>query len=121
MTFRERITKAMENYTNIAVPEGDHTVGALISAVMEIDDEAEAQEFWRGYVDYITIAYPERPSEPVCRSNIGWCFGEGMSNERKEMWIKVSGASHPVFGQMKPTTEEAFQAGIEAGKALSDN
>lgn len=117
MTFREHIYNAMQKYTHVkSIPEGDYTIGAFISAVMEIDNEAEAEQFWHGYVDYMTIAYPETPTIPACQSNVGWCFGEGMSEDKKAMWIKVSDASHPVFGQMKPTVTEAF----EAGKAWAD-
>ena len=115
MTFREHIAKAMEQYAHIKVQEGDYTIGAFISAVMEIEDETEAQEFWHGYIGYMTAYYPERPAEPVCRSNIGWCFGEGMSSNQRDMWIKVSGASHPIFGWMQ---QVLIAAGIETGAAL---
>ena len=116
MTFQERINKHMQHYAHVKVPEGDHTIGALIQSIMEIDTEEDAKEFRDGYTDYLAIKLPDEDSRTIARSNIGWGFGEGMASERVAMWVKVCEASHPVFGQVKPTQAAAFQAGIDAAK-----
>lgn len=115
--FKDTIAREMTKYQHLEIPKGDYTVGAFVSAIMKINNPAEAQEFWDGYLDYQTNAVPDRDAAAVCRSNIGWCFGEGMSDERKQMWVQVCGAAHPIFGTMTPTPEEAFQAGVDAAKA----
>ncbi len=119
-TFRERIDKNMESYTHLELDEGDFTMGALVSAIMEIDDEAEAKLFYDGYVVYQTN-YPgttlgDYPAEKVVKSNIGWCFGEGMKPELRDMWVRLCGASHPVFGTTVPSPQEALEAGIRLGE-----
>lgn len=113
--FSESIAKYMERYKHLDIPEGNYTIGAFVSAVMAIDDMVEAKEFWDGYLAHQTNTESDLDPAEVCRSNIGWCFGEGMSDDHKQMWINVSNASHPVFGTMTPTNEEAFQAGINHG------
>ena len=115
--FRDAINQEMETYQHITVEEGDYTIGAFVSAVMKIENPSDAKDFWDGYLIHQTAASPDLDARDTCRSNIGWCFGEGMANERKQMWIEVCGASHPVFGTMTPTPEEAFQAGLDAAKA----
>ena len=120
----ERDTKYREK-NGFDKPErnlGEHTIGDLISAVMTIDNKADAALFYRGYVEWLKNPPPgvekneiDNP-EQVAKSNIGWCFGEGMDDKMIEMWNKVTGASHPVFGSMTPTPEEAFQAGMKLGE-----
>jgi hypothetical protein len=97
-----------------------HTIGDFIRAVMAVTDEANAAKFYEGYLAYLE-ARPDReqPAEEVAKSNIGWCFGEGMKPEHRTMWQNVCNAEHPVFGARTPTPEEAFDAGVAAGKELN--
>ena len=99
----------------------NHTIGEFIHAVMAIDNEEDALEFYSGHVAYIQRQIDKgewksdaTPMQAV-QSNIGWCFGEGMSGERVSMWSKVCGASHPVFGTKAPTTGEE---GLKLGMAM---
>ena len=114
--FRERITVAMERYRHVVVPEGSFTLGAVVDAVMGIHDEETARAFYEGYVAYEAHIPSRHTPEELVRSNIGWCFGEGMEPQDKAMWIRVCGASHPVFGQADVTFKEAFARGIRMGK-----
>ena len=83
-----------------------YTIGDFVRAVLAIDNEDDAAEFYAGHVAHIqrTIDKGEWNSsstaEEGAKSNIGWCFGEGMSDERRAMWVKVCGASAtPCSGQ----------------------
>jgi hypothetical protein len=95
-----------------------HTIGDLIRAVMAVDNEADAKEFYRGYVEWLEAQPMDNgyTAQQVADSNIGWCFGEGMREERKRMWVMSTTASHPIFGRTSPTPEEAVRAGIRAGQ-----
>ncbi len=94
------------------------TIGDFISAVMAIDNELDAEAFAADYESWSAKNHPKNNATEVMRSNIGWCFGEGMDKERQKMWVKVCGASHPVFGQATPTAEEAFEAGRKLGESI---
>jgi hypothetical protein len=102
-----------------------YTIGDLIGAVMQIDNDADAQRFHEGYLEFLRWNW-EQPNadvsqtntpEQVALSNIGWCYGEGMSDERIAMWVRTTQAAHPVFGTMapRPTPEEALEAGRRLG------
>jgi len=98
-------------------PEGKHTIGDYIGAVLAIEKPEDARRFYEGNVEYLAAAPRlSDPPEKIARANLGWCFGEGMKPERVEMWIKVCDASHPVFGTKRPTAREAFRAGLKLGK-----
>lgn len=101
----------------------NYTIGDLVRAILSIHDEAEAAEFYRTYVEYIKVVNQLDPPENVAKSNIGWCFGEGMAPKEIAMWRKVCGASHPIFGSMTPlpSSEDAINAGLKAGQELRAN
>src|SRR5689334_18543821 len=88
-----------------------HTIGEFVSAVCRIDNEADACQFADEYLAWLTEHRAGFEPINVMRSNIGWCFGEGMSQERIQMWSKVCEASHPFFGRSLPSTDEALQMG----------
>jgi len=119
---KDRSYRNKNKFDQVERGPGVHTIGDLISAVMAIDNKTDAALFYRGYVEWLKNPPPgvekneiDNP-EQVAKSNIGWCFGEGMDDKMIEMWNKVTGASHPVFGSMTPTPEEAFQAGMKMGE-----
>jgi hypothetical protein len=93
------------------------TIAEFIRQVLAIKDPDDALAFFERIVTQLRQEHPEvQDPEMVVRSNIGWCFGEGMSIPCRKMWTALCGAEHPVFGKMErnPTPDEAFQAGIRA-------
>ena len=93
-----------------------HTIGEFISAVCRIDNEADAKQFAVEYLEWLKLhADGKHKPEDVLRANIGWCFGEGMSQERIEMWRKVCNASHPFFGTTLPSMDQALAIGRGLG------
>ena len=99
-----------------------HTTGDFIKAVFSIHSPMEALDFYRGYCIWLEEngQDPDTKRDPgrVACSNIGWCFGEGMDPKDIEMWSKACGASHPIFGDSKPTPEAAFKAGQDLGEQM---
>jgi hypothetical protein len=94
--------------------------------LLEIDHEQADRLFYvsnwpeelaDAYIEWLEVQPDSKlPSKQVADANIGWCFGEGMSNEKMDMWKKCSTASHPIFGTTKPTIAEALEAGMKAGE-----
>lgn len=100
----------------------NHTIGDFVNAVFHVLNGGDARLFYDGYLEWMNLRDPAKrsgqPATEVCRANIGWCFGEGMAPEKIKMWIQVCDASHPIFGQTKPSHEMAFELGVEQGKAM---
>lgn len=88
----------------------------MISLVLSIETDQEAQAFFTGHVEYLHREHglPLEEARDVARQNIGWCFGEGMSLDQRAMWRTVCQAYHPVFGEMRTnlTPTEMFEAGV---------
>lgn len=100
------------------------SIGDLIATVLAVDDEEDARWYYAGYVAYLKRLPAERKSgryieEQVARMNIGWCFGEGMTDERIAMWRRVCGAYHPIFGAMEPGTRPSAEQAYDAGWRLA--
>jgi hypothetical protein len=109
---------AQYDYSFKERPAGKHHIGDFIGAVLRIDNEFDMARFYSGYLDYLSgFSESERSGSPemVARFNIGWCFGEGMAADRIVMWSRVCRASHPVFGALTPTPEQAYEAGLKMG------
>ena len=93
------------------------TISDFMQAVLSIQGSMEALDFVHQEVARMKEEHPEE-KDPlgVLRSNIGFCFGEGMSIPHRRMWAAVCGAEHPGFGPEYTnrdfTPEEAFQAGV---------
>jgi hypothetical protein len=106
--------------------QGKHNIGDLIDAVLGIHTPSEALSFYNDYVEWIralrakkTVAFdPSSTPEDTARSNIGWCFGEGMPEQDVVMWSTAVGASHPVFGTAvnSMTPQQLFDAGAKTVK-----
>lgn len=96
------------------------TIGELYSAVLDIDNDEDARRFFGGYVEWLAGRPDCDDPEAVAKSNIGWIFGEGMAQDRIAVWVRAVDAAHPVFGKMtiKPTVEEALQAGMNLGRGI---
>jgi hypothetical protein len=116
MNFEERIRSHQKPTDAYRWP--NMTIGHLIKSIMEIHDEEDAKQFMDGYLPWLEAQVDlTEPPAYVAASNIGWCFGEGMSEEDREMWRKVAKASHPVFGSMRtePSIIDALAAGFSKG------
>lgn len=127
MTFQERIDEAMASYRERGF-EGkswEHTIGAFVTAVMKIDNDAEARLFFDGYLEWMREHIENKSLDPreVCRLNVGWCFGEGMATDRVQMWQRVADAAHPMLTYDAdgngPGAREALRAGMDAGRKLA--
>jgi hypothetical protein len=101
-------------------PEHNATIGDFINAVLEIHNPTDALKFYESYVEHLgKVLDPlQYNAEDVAKKNIGWVFGEGMSQELKDMWIILCGATHPVFGQEKHSSFEVFKMGLEMGRKI---
>lgn len=100
-----------------------HTIGDIVRATLTIKTEADARRFYEGQIDWLLKRFKEKfkgnreEAAVVARSNIGWCFGEGMGQDRIDMWNRTTKAFHPGFGTQIPTPAEAFAAGKAMGEA----
>jgi hypothetical protein len=116
--FEEAICKQQKPDDRCHWP--DYSIGHLVNAIMAIHDLDSAREFRDSYIKSIEDDPRKQPGytpQQLADANIGWCFGEGMSEEDRAMW-RSFGASHPVFGSMKenPTPEQALEAGMKAAQ-----
>jgi len=113
---RDEAEREKNGLNQLIRQEGGHNIGDFIRAVLKINDEDTARQFYEGEVDYLNNQPDLSPigAEAVARANIGFCFGEGMNPEQIKMWNQVCEASHPWFGTKLPSPEEAFEVGIKA-------
>lgn len=82
----------------------------LLIAVVRVQSKAEAQEFLRAY----------EAVNPHARHNIGWIVGD-LSREEGRRVLEWFECPHPVFGTTYPTAQEAFEAGMNAGRDLKNS
>jgi hypothetical protein len=54
----------------------------------------------------------------VARSNLGYVTGYFGEETQRRWFDAIPHLSHPVFGRMNPTTDQAFNAGVAMGEAL---
>jgi hypothetical protein len=94
------------------------TMGDCVQAIMAIDSINSARSFYEGYVEWLldnAEFESQSDAERVAKSNIGFCYGEGMSPDRIAMWKEACSAEHLLFGATMPTPEEAFAEGVKRG------
>lgn len=97
----------------------EFTMGDCVGAIMAIDSIGDARAFFGGYVKWIldnTETKSRSEAERIARSNIGFCYGEGMSPYRIAMWKEACDAEHPIFGATMPTPEKAFAEGVRRAR-----
>jgi hypothetical protein len=108
---------------------GKHTIGDFVRAVLAIENVDDARRFYLGCVAHIQAQIDAGTwqsgttanAEEGARSNIGWCYGEGMSPERCRMWVEACGAVHPVFGAGPVGADEALKVGREMGRRAAES
>lgn len=102
--------------------EGD-TFGETLGPAMEITDETEADDYFLQLVNHYLLSNHDLKSreeaERVVRENLGYYAGY-YSAEIGERVNRLFRTTHPIFGGTRPTPEEAFKAGEDLGKKLSE-
>lgn len=118
--FEAARTDRMASKLGTKIPE--FTIGDLMSAIWSVDNEDDMRAFYAGYVEYLTGRPDCADPEGTARANIGWMYGEGMPQDRINMWVRATQSAHPIFGFMatKPTAEESLQQGIDAGRRVRE-
>ncbi len=96
------------------------TTGDKYGPAMLITDQADANAYFeRCVVHNMTFGQSREEAEHINRVNLGYWAGY-YSNETRQRVEKLFHCAHPVFGAIakvgSPTPEQAFQAGIDAGK-----
>ena len=94
----------------------EFTIGDLMNAIWSVESEGEMRPFFDGYVVYLQGRDDCDNPEGVARSNIGWMFGEGMAQDRIELWVRTTQSSHPILGTMVRSfsPDELMQQGADA-------
>jgi hypothetical protein len=68
----------------------ERDIATFVNRVLTITTREEARQFWESELTRLRANHPEiTDPERVLRSNIGWCFGEGMKVPQREMWVLV--------------------------------
>ena len=83
-------------------------------------DRPAARAFYEGHVASLRRSHPDLDAEKVARSNIGFCFAEGMSVAARQMWRDVCGAEHPGLGPRYTDDLMSPSEWIEAGKHMAE-
>lgn len=101
------------------------TYGECLKPAMEITDQADADQYLKAYIAFTQKFIDSgevkegKTAEQIVKSNLGY-FAGYYSDETRVRVEKLFNCSHPVFGaiaQGKPTPEQAFNKGIQAGLA----
>ena len=92
------------------------SIGEVYGPAMEITTEEAAQEYLEALIERYLRLFPEDTHEQAlaCElSNLGYYAGyyDDMTRFRVQ---RLYGATHPIFGGTRPSTDEALQAGIDA-------
>lgn len=100
------------------------SLGSLVSAVLKIADDRQAmRRFYDAELAWLRDEHPEiTDPEKVLRSNIGWCFGEGMPLTTRKLWAEETGAEHmiagPEFAQRDFEFTELLLAGMKYAEIM---
>jgi hypothetical protein len=126
---KDRITLMMKSTTTFNPDKKETlTYGECLGPAMKITDEADARQYFEGYVAFIEKAFKKEPRQDektaadVARINLGYYAGyyDSETRERVERLFKCA---HPVFGSIKtngaPTSRKPLTQGNEwAGKLI---
>ena len=82
------------------------TNGEIMNAIESIQTREDARAFLDTY----------RAVTPHADENVGYLSGY-FDSEKAAAIRQLFGVKHPVFGDKTPTPEEAFQKGLEMGRA----
>jgi len=97
------------------------TIGEKYGPAMEITDQAAADAYFEECVQYHLRkeVKPRDEVEAIERANLGYYAGYYDTETRRRV-ERLFKCVHPIFGSIAengpPTPEEAFKAGLKAGK-----
>lgn len=102
-------------------PKGNSslTYGECLGPAMKITEQADADQYFTAYVEFIEAALAREPrtdnktAADIAKINLGYYAGyyDGETMDRVNRLFRCS---HPIFGSMIPTAEEALAAGAAA-------
>jgi hypothetical protein len=100
------------------------TLGEKYGPAMEITEQAKADAYFDECVQHMMTrrGCDREEAEKIERSNIGYYAGY-YSHETRERVERLFLCAHPIFGSIEengaPTTDQAFAAGLAAGRKAS--
>jgi hypothetical protein len=98
------------------------TIGDKYRPAMEIDNQADADEYFERCVEHTVFwfGYNRSDAEQIELSNIG--YFAGYYDSETAAWVyKLFKAAHPIFGTTRPTMKEAYEAGVCIGQERNGN
>lgn len=96
----------------------------FIWAVKAVPANRQAmRRFYNRELAWLRKEHPEiKDPVGVLRSNIGWCFGEGLPVATRKLWAEETGAEHlmagPEFAQRDFTFEELLRSGMKYAERM---
>jgi hypothetical protein len=107
-------------------PENKETLtyGECLSPAMSITDKSDANQYLNAYVNYIQKHLDKEPRSDnktaleIAKINIGYYAGY-YDTETSKRVNRLFDCHHPIFGDLTPTSKEAFECGRQ-GKTLSE-
>lgn len=92
-----------------------------LSPAMKIIEQDDADEYFKGYVEFIQKALDKKPrsdkktAEEIAKTNLGYYAGY-YDQKTRERIERLFNCVHPIFGKIKngePTVEEAYDLAKE--------
>jgi hypothetical protein len=93
------------------------TIGEKYGPAMKVKTKAEARLYFEACVRHNMAAgnHTREEAERVEMANIGYYAGY-YDSETMERVNRLFGTTHPVFGSVRPTAEQAIQKGRETAR-----
>jgi hypothetical protein len=71
-------------------------VSTINARILAIADEEQARQFLHDYVSFLEDeGEPHDIAVEIARSEVAWCFAEGMTREHRAMWERVIRLGRP--------------------------
>lgn len=112
MEFAQTLDEALETGKKA-------TVGVVYRPVLEVKTQEEANQMLSKIIRYLMANneddYTEEELKDIALSNIGYVTGYASAETARRV-NNLFKTAHPIFGNTRPTPEEAFKAGINLGQ-----
>lgn len=114
--FNERLAKHCGGDRGLAERAPIH---AFVKAVLEIHELSEAEQFVAGHVHWLRGKRPRTIQEAltIARSNLMYCFEEGMPEKDAKMWLGVWEETE-IGPTSRQSPEEAFKTAAAVGEKI---